>query len=148
MVIGSGRVDHPLAAIESGGRATWFHAHGNPVTARKKWIAGALEPRGVLYADDGAVKALLRGKSLLPAGVRRVEGRFARGDAVIIRDMHGKEIGRGLSAYDCADAELILGHHSRDIPGILGILGHIGRIEMVHRDDLALSGRKRANDDG
>ncbi len=82
MVIASGRVLHPLQAIRSGARATWFLTPANPVTSRKKWIAGSLEPKGTLTIDAGAVAALRRGKSLLPAGVVRVEGAFARGDAV------------------------------------------------------------------
>ncbi len=135
MVIASGHIDHPLAAIDDGGRATWFRPHGNPVAARKKWIAGALEPRGALVVDDGAVKALRAGKSLLPAGVRGIEGIFTRGDSVVIRDADGREIGRGLSAYDCTDAEQILGRNSKEISGILG---YAGRTEMIHRDDLTL----------
>jgi glutamate 5-kinase len=135
MVIASGHIDHPLAAIDNGGRATWFRPHGNPVAARKKWIAGALEPRGALIVDDGAVRALMSGKSLLPAGVRGIEGVFTRGDSVVIRDTDGREIGRGLSAYDCTDAEQILGRNSKEISGILG---YAGRTEMVHRDDLTL----------
>lgn len=135
MAIASGHVDHPLAAIDKGGRATWFTPHGNPVAARKKWIAGALEPRGAVVVDEGAANALRAGKSLLPAGVRRVEGRFTRGDAVVIRDGDGREIGRGLSAYDRADAELILGRNSKEISGILG---YAGRAEMIHRDDLTV----------
>ncbi len=98
MVIASGRVEHPLRAIKEGARCTWFLTSANPVTARKKWIAGALEPRGVLVIDAGAVAALRRGKSLLPAGVVAVEGSFTRGDAVIIRGPTGAEIGRGLCA--------------------------------------------------
>src|SRR6187549_1371551 len=84
MVIASGHVDNPLGAIEAGARATWFLTRGNPVTSRKKWIAGSLEPRGTLTIDAGAVSALRRGKSLLPAGVIRVDGTFGRGDAVLI----------------------------------------------------------------
>ena len=104
MVIASGLVDHPLRAIAAGARCTWFLTAANPVTARKKWIAGALEPKGTLVIDAGAVAALRRGKSLLPAGVTAVEGGFARGDAVIIRGPDGVEIGRGLCAYDVEDA--------------------------------------------
>ena len=105
MVIASGRVEHPLRAIDEGARCTWFTAMGNPVTARKKWIAGTLEPKGTLTIDAGAVAALRRGKSLLPAGVVKIEGAFARGDAVIIRGPDGAEIGRGLCAYDMEDAQ-------------------------------------------
>ena len=84
MVIASGRELHPLRAIAEGARCTWFAADANPVTARKTWISGKLETHGTLVIDDGAVRALRSGKSLLPAGVRKVEGRFQRGDAVAI----------------------------------------------------------------
>ncbi len=89
MVIASGRVEHPLDAIAKGARCTWFLTSGNPVTARKKWIAGSLEPKGTLIIDAGAVAALRRGNSLLPVGVVRIEGDFARGDAVVIRGPDG-----------------------------------------------------------
>ena len=135
MVIASGRVDHPLQAIAAGAPCTWFLTRANPVTARKKWIAGSLEPKGILTIDAGAVRALHGGKSLLPAGVVRIEGQFARGDAVIIRGPDGNEIGRGLVAYDAEDAEKILGHSSSEIASILG---YGGRTEMVHRDHLAV----------
>jgi len=137
MVIASGHVDNPLAAIAAGGRATWFLTPANPVTARKKWIAGSLEPRGTLTIDAGAVAALRRGKSLLPAGVIRVDGAFGRGDAVVIRGPDGAEVGRGLVAYDADDAGKIIRKSSSDIMLILGITG---RAEMVHRDDLVLGG--------
>jgi glutamate 5-kinase len=136
MVIASGVVEHPLRAIAEGARCTWFLTAANPVTARKRWIAGALEPKGTLAIDAGAVAALRRGKSLLPAGVVAIEGSFARGDAVIIRGPGGAEIGRGLVAYDVEDALKIRGCSSADIAGILGFSG---RAEMVHRDDLAVS---------
>lgn len=137
MVIASGRVMHPLKAIADGGPCTWFLTPANPVTSRKKWIAGSLEPRGALHIDDGAVKALRTGKSLLPAGVKKVEGDFGRGDAVILRGPDGAEVGRGLVAYDVADAEKIIGHSSADV---LSILGLTGRTVMVHRDDLVMGG--------
>src|SRR5467141_1116675 len=135
MVIGSGRVDHPLRAIASAAPTTWFLTPGNPVTARKKWIAGSLEPKGTLVIDAGAVAALRRGNSLLPVGIIRVEGQFARGDAVIVRGPDGAEIGRGLVAYDAPDADKVKGRPSSDILLVLGIEG---RAEMIHRDDLAL----------
>jgi len=136
-VIASGHIEHPLDAIAKGARSTWFFAAGNPVTARKKWIAGSLEPRGALVIDAGAVKALRGGKSLLPAGVVKVEGAFGRGDAVVMRGPDGAEIGRGLIAFDAEDAERIKGRSSADISAILGFAG---RIEMIHRDDLVLGG--------
>ena len=135
MVIGSGRVDHPLRAIASAAPATWFLTPGNPVTSRKKWIAGSLEPKGTLVIDGGAVAALRRGNSLLPVGVLRVDGQFARGDAVVVRGPDGAEIGRGLVAYDAGDADKVKGRPSGDILLLLGIEG---RAEMIHRDDLAL----------
>jgi len=135
MVIASGRVPHALDAIAQGAPCTWFLTPANPVTARKKWIAGSLEPKGTLTIDAGAVAALRRGKSLLPAGVIRIDGQFARGDAVIIRGPDGDEVGRGLVAYDAGDAERIKGRSSADI---LLILGFVGRTEMVHRDYLVV----------
>jgi glutamate 5-kinase len=135
MVIASGRVAHALRAIAEGAACTWFLTAANPVTARKKWIAGSLEPKGILTIDAGAVTALRSGKSLLPAGVIRVDGQFARGDAVIIRGPGGDEIGRGLVAYDAEDADKIKGRSSADISTILGFGG---RTEMVHRDHLAV----------
>jgi glutamate 5-kinase len=135
MVIASGRIAHPLAAISGAARCTWFLTPANPVTARKKWIAGSLEPKGVLTIDAGAVAALRGGKSLLPAGVMRVDGMFVRGDAVVIRGPDGAEVGRGLVAYDAVDAAKIKGRSSADIPSLLGFSG---RTEMVHRDDLVV----------
>lgn len=137
MVIASGHVPHPLKAIEAGGLATWFLTPANPVTSRKRWIAGSLEPKGTLTIDAGAAAALRRGSSLLPAGVVRVDGTFGRGDAVIIRGPDGAEIGRGLVAYDADDAAKIMRKSSSDIAAILGIEG---RAEMVHRDDLVMGG--------
>jgi glutamate 5-kinase len=137
MVIASGRVSHPLKRISEGARCTWFLTPASPVTARKKWIAGSLEPRGALHIDTGAVRALRSGKSLLPAGVVKVEGAFERGDAVIVRGPDGAEVGRGLVAYDAVDAEKIKRRSSADVPSILGFSG---RTEMIHRDDLVLGG--------
>ena len=136
MVIADGRVKNPLRRVAEGGRCTWFLTPSNPATARKTWIAGALEPRGILHVDDGAARALRGGASLLPVGVRRIEGSFARGDAVTIRD-GSRVLGRGLVAYDADEAARIIGRSSREIEAILG---YPGRAEMVHRDDMALSG--------
>jgi glutamate 5-kinase len=136
MVIADGRVKNPLTAIASGARCTWFLTGSNPVSARKSWIAGALEPRGVLHVDEGAARAIRAGRSLLPAGVTRIEGQFDRGDAVVLRAPDGAEIGRALVAYDSNHAARIAGRSSRDIEAILG---YAGRAEMVHRDDMALA---------
>jgi len=135
MVIASGRIEHPLQAIAKGGPCTWFVTPANPVAARKKWIVGSLEPKGTLTIDAGAVAALRSGRSLLPAGVIRIDGKFARGDAVIVRGPDGAEVGRGLVAYDAEDADKIKGKSSGDVLLILGIEG---RAEMIHRDDLVV----------
>ncbi len=139
MLIASGKIDHPLQAIADGGRCTWFLTPANPITARKRWIAGSLEPKGTLTIDAGAVTALHAGKSLLPAGVTRIDGVFARGDAVVVRGPDGHEIGRGLVAYDAENAEKIKGRSSSDAAQILGISG---RAEMIHRDDLVVAGSR------
>ena len=136
MVIAQGATLRPLAAIEAGARATWFIPAAEPRTARKRWIAGTLNPVGALTVDDGAAAALSRGRSLLPAGVVAVEGSFERGDAVVVRDRDGREIARGLSAYSSGDARAIAGHKSGEIAALLG---YRGRDEMIHRDDLVVS---------
>ncbi len=135
MVIASGKVLNPLRSIGEGAPCTWFLAHSDPMTARKRWISGQLEPKGFVYVDAGAETALAAGKSLLPAGVKRLEGRFDRGDAVIIRAPDGRELGRGLIAYASAEAERIIGKKSAEIATILGV----SRCdELIHRDDMAL----------
>ncbi len=138
MIIASGHGKNPLRAIQDGGRCTWFLTGATPARARKAWIGGALEPRGILHLDAGAVAALQRGASLLPAGVTHVEGVFERGDAVLLRGPDGAEIGRGLVAYDSDHAERILG---RGTPEIEDILGMSGRAEMVHRDDMVVGAK-------
>ncbi|HEY5350524.1 MAG TPA: glutamate 5-kinase [Candidatus Lustribacter sp.] len=139
MVIARGEALHPLAAIEAGARATWFIPDAEPNTARKRWIAGAVNITGALVVDDGAVSALARGTSLLPAGIVAVEGTFEQGDAVIVRSGDGRELGRGLAGYSSADAQAIAGHRSSEIEAILG---YRGRDEMIHRDDLVVSGKR------
>jgi glutamate 5-kinase len=136
MVIADGRRENPLAAVASGERCTWFLADTEPLTARKRWIAGSLKSMGSVVVDAGALAALERGKSLLPAGVTRVDGAFERGDAVLVTDDGGREIARGLIAYSAADASRILGHKSREIEALLG---YRGREELIHRDDLVLT---------
>jgi glutamate 5-kinase len=138
MVIADGRKLHPLANVVEEAPCTWFVAGASPATARKRWIAGSLKPAGSIRIDAGAAAALRRGKSLLPAGVAAVEGQFQRGDAVVVRGPDGEELGRGLIAYAREDAERIIGHNSRDIERLLG---HRGRDEMIHRDDLVISGK-------
>ena len=136
MVITEGAALNPLRRLSEGAPCTWFLAPSDPVAARKRWIAGNLEPRGIIVVDAGAERALGQGKSLLPAGVVRVEGAFDRGDAVTIRAADGRDLGRGLIAYPNDEATAIMGKKSGDIAAILG---HAGRAELIHRDDMALN---------
>lgn len=136
MVIARGEGLRPIKAIEDGARCTWFLPANNPRSARKQWIAASLEPAGAIAVDAGAAGALANGKSLLPAGVTAVDGDFERGDAVIVQNQDGRDLGRGLIAYSAKDARLIMGHKSREIEALLG---YRGRDEMIHRDDLVLN---------
>jgi len=134
MVIASGHSAHPLKAISDGAKCTWFLASSDPVTAKKQWIASQLEPHGSVTVDNGAVKALANGNSLLPAGMTDVEGDFDRGDAVIIRAQDGHELGRGLAGYNYADAKQLIGRQSDEIEKILGY--RFGDA-FIHNSDLA-----------
>jgi glutamate 5-kinase len=135
MVIARGDGPHPLRAIADGARCTWFLASAEPLTARKRWIAGAVAPTGALIVDAGAAAALGSGRSLLPAGIVAVEGTFERGDAVLVRDGTGTVLARGLCAYASADVARIRGHKTSEIETLLG---YRGRDEIIHRDDLVV----------
>ncbi|EFG2885999.1 glutamate 5-kinase [Escherichia coli] len=141
MIITQGARLNPLLAIERGERATMFLPSGKPVKGFKTWISGNLEPAGQLTVDAGAAAALLSNKSLLPAGVRTVSGNFQRGDTVAVLDPEGREIARGLVAYDAADAIRIAGKKSTEIATILG---YQPRAAIVHKDDLVVG---RHNED-
>lgn len=138
MAIASGKENHPLCSLFEGGSATWFEAAENPVTARKKWIAGQMEFSGSIMIDAGAARALCDGKSLLPAGVRKVEGGFQRGDVVSVQNLAGVILGCGIVSYDASDAEKIVGCRSAEIEAILGMTA---RGAMIHRDNLVLMDR-------
>ncbi len=135
MIITSGKHLNPLKALDEGVPHTLFHAAETPRSARKKWIAGQLQTRGVIVIDEGAIGALKNGKSLLPAGVNSFDGNFLRGDMVSIIDNKGKVLGQGIIAFDSANAKKIIGKRSADIAEILG---YAGRSEMIHRDDMIL----------
>ncbi len=135
MAIALGHRMHPLAAVEAGERCTWFLAAPEGRSARKNWIAGHLAPLGAVTVDAGAVRALKKGSSLLPAGIVGVSGAFERGDAVDVVGVDGVRVGRGLAAYSSADAAVIAGHRSEDFEGLLGFRG---RDEVIHRDDFVL----------
>jgi glutamate 5-kinase len=135
MAIALGKEQNPLAAMLDGARSTWFLPAPEGRSARKSWIAGSLAPLGRLVVDDGAAKALAEGRSLLPAGVREVEGSFDRGDPVSVRDATGRELARGLCTYDSESARRIAGRRSAEIEAILGWRG---RDVIIHRDDMVL----------
>src|SRR6266853_1703755 len=135
MCIAAGVHRHPLRRIEEGADCTWFLPSATPAAARKQWIAGTLRPAGAISIDAGAERALLDGRSLLPAGVAGARGRFDRGDTVSVLAADGAEIARGMVAYSDVDAARIMGRKSSEIADILGFRG---RDEMIHRDDLVL----------
>jgi glutamate 5-kinase len=135
VVLAQGRDERPLARLAEGAACTLFVARTSPRRARKDWIAASLGVAGSLQIDGGALGALRRGSSLLPAGVVAVEGSFERGDAVLVRSPDGTPIAKGLCAYDAADARALLGRRTEEIEAILG---YRGRDELIHRDDLVL----------
>jgi glutamate 5-kinase len=139
MLIASGKRLHPLRAVEEGARATFFAPAEKPVRGWKGWIAGGLEPAGRLTIDAGAATALAAGRSLLAAGVRKVEGRFSRGDTVAVIGPDGIEVARGLVAYDAGDLTRIAGLKTAEIEAVLG---YGPRAAAIHRDDLVVSGSR------
>ena len=141
LCIAAGSHRHPLRRIEEGADCTWFVPTATPAAARKQWIAGTLRPAGAVTIDSGALRALLEGASLLPAGVTGARGRFERGDTVSVLNPDGAEVARGIVAYSDADAARIIGRQSSEIAQLLGFRG---RDEMIHRDDLVLLARAAA----
>ncbi|MDA0705597.1 MAG: glutamate 5-kinase [Proteobacteria bacterium] len=139
-IVTSGAIDRPLSALAAGARCTIFRAEGTPASARKQWLAGALEVRGELHLDAGATRALRAGGSLLPVGVVAVSGNFRRGDVVSVLDTNGTEFGRGLAEYSSDEATLIAGCQSDQIEVRLG---YRGRSVMLHHDELVLFGNER-----
>ncbi len=135
MLIANGMESHPIQSLLDGRYCTWFKAKANPSNARKHWILGKLRSHGTYVVDDGAASALMKGKSLLPAGVGQVRGEFDRGDAVTIETLQGRTIGKGLSEYSSAQATRIIGAHSHEIESILGFKY---RDTIIHRDDMVV----------
>ncbi|MEZ5848404.1 MAG: glutamate 5-kinase [Geminicoccaceae bacterium] len=135
VLLARGTETNPVERLIGGGRCTVFEAQVTPRRARKDWIGASLAVAGSLTVDDGAAGALARGSSLLPAGVVCVEGDFERGDAIIVLTRDGRQLAKGLSAYDVADARQIAGCRTAEIEAKLGWRG---RDEMIHRDDLVL----------
>jgi glutamate 5-kinase len=136
VAITDGLVNHPVARLRDGGRATWFAPQADRETARRLWLGHSLNPAGAFVVDAGAAGALAKGASLLSIGVSAVDGHFERGDTVAIKSSKGVTLGHGMSAYSSADALRILGRHSDEIEDILG---YAGRPALIHRDDLVLS---------
>ena len=134
LAIATGRIDHPLARLADTGRGTLFLAKKS-APARKAWLRGGLTAKGTIHIDAGAADALRSGRSLLPAGVTRVEGRFARGDLIVVLGPDGRQLARGLAEYDHTDAARITGRRSEDLPDILG---YAPRAALVHRSHMAL----------
>ena len=133
MLIAAGSVDHPLTSFDAAKSGTWFAPQMDPQSARKRWIA-SIKPMGEIWVDVGAVTALQKGNSLLPAGVMKIKGQFSRGDAVVIRAPDDREIGRGLSGYSASEAKAIKGLKSGEIESVLG---YTGRAALIHRNDMA-----------
>ncbi len=133
MAIADGREVHALKKLRDGARCTWFIPQAGPRSARKRWIASSILSGGAITVDNGAAKALRAGRSLLPAGVAAVMGKFRRGDAISVRDKSGRELARGLAAYSSDEAVRIAGRKSAEIEAILG---YRRRDELIHRDDL------------
>ena len=135
-IIAAGHHEHPLGRLAAAdARSTVIDAAGSPVTAYKQWIAGTLVPAGSLTVDQGAVAALASGRSLLPAGVREVDGSFERGVCLRVLGPDGREVARGITAYTSRETQVILGCASADIERRLG---YSGPDELIHRNDLVL----------
>ena len=135
MAIAQGAPLGALAALTEGGNATWFVSNTKPQWARKHWIAAAVHLTGSVIVDDGAVRAMGQGKSLLPAGIKSVEGQFESGDTIGVKNEQGKLIAKGIVGYSIADASKICG---KKTDAIAAILGYAGRSTVIHRDDLAI----------
>ncbi len=133
MVIANGLYDNPIDRIEKKNNCTWFLSKVSKLQARKKWIISSISPKGEVIIDDGAKRALSNGKSLLAAGIKKVSGRFNKGDHIKILDIKRKEFARGLSSFSSEEINKIIGCHSNEIQKILG---YISKSEVVHKDDM------------
>ena len=131
-IITSSYKKNPLLDIDIK-NSTLFHAKKTPSSARKQWLLNHLHPSGSLIVDEGAAKAIIQNKSLLPAGIIDIKGTFRRGDIITIQSLNNNKIGVGVSAYDVNDIKKIIGKNSREIKKILG---YEGRDEVIHKDDL------------
>ena len=133
MVIANGLLSRPIKKITEENNCTWFLPKVSKLAARKKWIISSISPKGALIIDDGAKQALSNGKSLLAAGIKKVSGRFSKGDHIKVLDKNNYECARGLSSFSSNEIEKIMGHHSKEIEKLLG---YISKSEVIHKDDI------------
>ena len=133
MIIANGLLLNPIDQIEKKNNCTWFISKISKLQARKKWIISSISPKGEVIIDDGAKKALISGKSLLAAGIKKVSGKFNKGDHIRILDNKRKIFARGLSSFSSIEIDKIMGCHSNEIEKILG---YISKSEVVHKDDM------------
>ena len=133
MAIANGLSLRPIKKIINDNNCTWFLPKISKLDARKKWIISSVSPRGELIIDDGAKQALTNGKSLLAAGIKKVSGKFKKGDHIKILDKKNNECARGLSSFSSEEILKIMGHHSKEIEKLLG---YISKSEVVHKDDM------------
>ena len=133
MIIANGLYLNPLSQMEKDDNCTWFISKTSKLHARKKWIISSVSPKGELVIDEGAKKALINGKSLLAAGIKKVSGKFNKGDHIKILDNKKREYARGLSSFSSEEINKIMGCHSNEIQKILG---YVSKSEVVHKDDM------------
>tara|TARA_B110000196_G_scaffold29175_1_gene21976 strand:- start:2301 stop:3407 length:1107 start_codon:yes stop_codon:yes gene_type:complete len=133
MAIANGLSLRPIKKIINKNNCTWFLPKISKLDARKKWIISSVSPKGELFIDDGAKQALTKGKSLLAAGIKKVTGKFNKGDHIKILDKINKECARGLSSFSSDEILKIMGHHSKEIEKLLG---YVSKSEVVHKDDM------------
>jgi glutamate 5-kinase len=133
MIIANGLYENPISQIEKKNNCTWFLSKISKLHARKKWIISSISPKGEITIDDGAKKALINGKSLLAAGIKKVSGSFKKGDHIKILDNKRKEFARGLSSFTSDEIVKIMGHHSNQIEKLLG---YVAKSEVIHKDDM------------
>ena len=133
MAIANGNHKNPIKEITENQRCTWFLPKISKLDARKQWIIGSIAPKGEVIIDQGAIKAINNGKSLLPAGVKKINGIFEKGDHILVKDQKNTECARGLTSFSSIEIEKIKGSHSSKIKNILG---YSSREEIIHKDDL------------
>ena len=133
MAIANGLSIRPIKKILEKNNCTWFLPKISKLDARKKWIISSISPKGELFIDDGAKRALSRGKSLLAAGIKKVSGRFKKGDHIKVLDSQNSECARGLSSFSSDEIIKIMGHHSKEIEKLLG---YVAKSEVIHKDDM------------